>query len=390
MARYLSFHAGSEGKMTRKDVKGLAGHTFRKTEQRYKNHGNKDIDTSLTKYNSDWISGKKSSLDEIVEERLENEYKGKRALRKDAVVVREVIAQASPSVYEGLTIEEKREKAIQFTKDSLKWFRKEFGSKNVVGLSVHLDETNPHTHFAIMPMTKDGRMSQKDFFKGPSDLKRQHREFRKHMNDLGWEFEEENKYENVDGVSLPKYKANAKELEQKRKEQQEMIAELSCDPDIREEARQNVEKVIHDGVLAEARKKMDEEREKLEQQAEILKEKERQVAVRERTLKADEEVSKQRWIEAKALHSVTKKREARYKGILHAIFDGDSKFKPISESIDNLDLARVDMDILTGHIDTALVRASRGYRSRPFGDKNYMDSKAQQVSRQHDDELELG
>lgn len=258
MARYLSFHAGSEGKMTRKTIKGLSGHTFRKTEQRYKNHGNKDIDTSLTKYNSDWIQGKKSSLYEIVEERLKNEYKGKRALRKDAVVVREVIAQASPSVYEGLTLEEKRKKAIQFTKDSLKWFRKEFGSKNVVGLSVHLDETNPHTHFAIMPMTEDGRISQKDFFKGPSDLKRMHREYRKHMNDLGWEFEEENKYENVDGVSLPKYKANAKEIEKKREEQTEAIRSLLSDDEIREEARD----IVINDILRE-------ERERIEREAEL-------------------------------------------------------------------------------------------------------------------------
>ena len=293
MARYLSFHAGSEGKMTRKTIKGLSGHTFRKTEQRYKNHGNKDIDKSLTKYNSDWIQGKKSSLYEIVEERLKNEYKGKRALRKDAVVVREVIAQASPSVYEGLTLEEKRKKAIQFTKDSLKWFRKEFGSKNVVGLSVHLDETNPHTHFAIMPMTKDGRISQKDFFKGPSDLKRMHREYRKHMNDLGWEFEEENKYENVDGVSLPKYKANAKEIEKKREEQTEAIRSLLSDDEIREEAR-NI--VIND-ILRE-------ERERIERKAELQKEKEKELNNRERNLDKREVILTEREKEVQKFEDV--------------------------------------------------------------------------------------
>jgi len=252
MANYLSFHAGVEGKVRKADIKGIAGHTFRKTEKRYSNHGNKDIDTALTKYNIDWTLTNEP-LDKLVEERLEKEYKGKRALRKDAVVVREIIVQASPSVYEGLSFEEQRQKALKFTNDSLEWFRKEFGSKNVVGASIHMDETNPHTHFAIMPMTKDGRVSQKDFFKGPADLKRQHREYRKHMVELGWDFEEENKYsQTVEGVPLKQYKATAKKVEDKRANYDSMVEELKEDKDVRQEAINAVYRDIYDNMLCEA------------------------------------------------------------------------------------------------------------------------------------------
>lgn len=270
MANYLSFHAGVEGKVKKADIKKMAGHTFRKTEKRYKSHGNEDIDMARTKYNIDWTLTNEP-LDKLVEERLEKEYKGKRALRKDAVVVREIIVQASPSVYEGLSFEEQRKKALQFTNDSLKWFRKEFGSKNVVAASVHMDETNPHTHFVIMPMTKDGRLSQKDFFKGPADLKRQHKEYREHMIKLGWDFEVENKYENVDGLSLPKYKANAKAIEAKRIEQQDIIEELKGDRDLQQEAMKQIYDDLFNVVLKEKLAEMDEEKRQIEAKEKALR-----------------------------------------------------------------------------------------------------------------------
>lgn len=246
--------------MKKADIKGIAGHTFRKTEKRYKSHGNEDIDMARTKYNIDWTLTNEP-LDKLVEERLEKEYKGKRALRKDAVVVREIIVQASPSVYEGLSFEEQRKKALQFTNDSLKWFRKEFGSKNVVAASVHMDETNPHTHFVIMPMTKDGRLSQKDFFKGPADLKRQHKEYREHMIELGWDFEVENKYaQTVEGVPLKQFKETAEAVAKQRETYDLMVEELKGDRDVREEAIKAVYSDIFDGVLREEREALDREK----------------------------------------------------------------------------------------------------------------------------------
>lgn len=214
----------------------------------FKNHTNEDIDITRSKYNilgyRDAASGK--SIYDLVSERLEKDFKGQRKLRKDAVVLREVVIQASSNIYDGMTVEEKQEKTREFIKDALPWFGEEFGAENIIGYGGHLDETNPHVHIMVMPMTKDGRISQKDFFKGPKDLKRQHREFREHMNGRGWEFELENKRENVDGLPLPKYKANAKEIEKKREEQQEMLEELESDPDLNEIALDNIAKKLED------------------------------------------------------------------------------------------------------------------------------------------------
>ncbi|EAH2163403.1 hypothetical protein D4905_15620 [Listeria monocytogenes] len=295
---HLSFHAGVEGKLKRTQIRGSIGHTFRQSEGRYKNHGNKDIDKARTKYNLDW-SKTGEPLDKLVEDRLERDFKGKRALRKDAVVIREIIAQASPDIYEGLTIEEKQEKAKQFSIDSIGWFREEFGEENVLGFSVHLDETNPHTHFAIMPMTDDGRISQNDFFKGPKDLKRQHRQYREYMIERGWEFEIENKYENVDGVPLPKYKANAKEIEAKRLEQKDLVKHLAQnDETIRDEAVEMAYNDVYGDVLRSEREKLEELEEALKKRSAAQKEANRRIREKDRAATAKMKEADERMQEA--------------------------------------------------------------------------------------------
>lgn len=270
---HLIFHAGTEGKATRSNVKGMVRHTQRKTLGAYKNHGNKDINPQLTQYNLEGLVDGKT-IDEMIEERLANEYKGKRALRKDQVVLREIIASPSPDVFEGMTIEEKRDKLGQFIKDSLPWFAKEFGGENVVGLSGHLDETNPHVHFAIMPMTKDGRVSQTEFFKNPNDLKRMHREFRQHMIDKGWDFQLENKNEDFDYVDLPTLKKHGSKLKEKREEHKRLAQALAIQPDIRKDAIEIAYNDVHSRVLRKEEEDLKKRKKKLEQRENELKKRE--------------------------------------------------------------------------------------------------------------------
>lgn len=272
----LSFHAGTEGKMTKKSIGGMRRHTFRTMEGGFKSHGNEDIDVARTKYNID-ATWNGLTIEELIEKRIESEYTGKRSLRSDAVLAREIISQASPDVYEGLTIEEKREKAERFTLDSLEWFQREFGAKNVLGYSVHMDETNPHTHFVVMPMTDDGKLAQKDFFKGPKDLKRQHREYRQHMRERGWDFDMENKYESIDGVPLPKYKANAEAVEAKRAEQKTIVEELKETLDVHAAATLMVKDEIYDEVLAEELLEVERRKKQLEAKEDALNAREEQL-----------------------------------------------------------------------------------------------------------------
>jgi hypothetical protein len=267
--RTLSFHAGTAGKVQQSQVVKSLCHTQRKTYGRYQNHKNEDIDKAMTQYNLDFqFQG--GRIETVISDRLEKEYTGKKKIRKDAVVLREIIASPSSELFEGMTIEQQQKTLEKFIRDAKPWFEKEFGKKNVLGASGHLDETNPHVHFMVMPLTKDGRLSQKDFFKNPTDMKRQHREFRKHMNSKKWAFDLDNKYEKAEGVPLPAYKANAKSIEEKRAQQTQMIGELN-DTGWRERAEQAALYDIHVRVLRKEYERLDKFQEDLERRSERLK-----------------------------------------------------------------------------------------------------------------------
>lgn len=271
MAYHLVYHAGPAGKATRKDAKGLVRHTQRKTKGT-KNHSNPDIKPELTKYNIDLL-WKGMTADDRIEERLENEYKGKRSLRKDHIVLREIITQPTPEYFEGMTIEEKQQHLKKFIDDAMPWFMKEFGKENVVGASGHLDEENPHAHFMIMPMTKDGRVSQTEFFKGPNDLKRQHKSYREHMIAKGWDFDKENKYAvSIDDVPQLKFKKHGKEIQAKRAEQSAAVQELAeNDKEIRQIAVEKAYDDVYHRVLLKERERLREEEEYLESQKNAFK-----------------------------------------------------------------------------------------------------------------------
>lgn len=116
-----------------------------------------------------------------------------RKLRKDAVLMRGLILQLDPRWFEehnptwrsdGMNAE-----AVAYMGAALDWACAEFGQPNIVGWSVHLDEFNPQLQVMVTPVTDDGRLSQKDFFKGPSDLKRQHKELRDAVAAAGYDVE---------------------------------------------------------------------------------------------------------------------------------------------------------------------------------------------------------
>ncbi|WP_372984724.1 plasmid recombination protein [Microbacterium sp.] len=129
-------------------------------------------------------------LDDYLQQRLGTV---RRALRKDAVLMRGVILQLDPKWFADHN-SDWREKgpnkeALAYMGASLGWAVSEFGAQNIVGFSLHLDEVHPQLQVAIIPLTDDGRLSQKDFFKGPSDLKRQHKELRAAMAAAGYDVE---------------------------------------------------------------------------------------------------------------------------------------------------------------------------------------------------------
>lgn len=112
-------------------------------------------------------------------------------LRKDAVITRGVMLQLDPKWFEdhcpdwrttGLDDEARRLIQVQ-----LEWACQEFGQENIVGGSIDLDETSPHLQLSIVPVTRDGRLSQKDFFRGPGHFKKQRADLCDALENAGYE-----------------------------------------------------------------------------------------------------------------------------------------------------------------------------------------------------------
>jgi len=275
-------------KISKQDIKGYFNHTFRKEieEQGKKlNHSNEDINSDLTSKNISWnlsSDGYGSSPDERMKNRL-NDYNAtnkngeKRALRSDAVLLRGFVLQPSADIFENMNDDDKRKIMVAFGRDSIAFLSDEFGGlKNIIGASTHLDETNPHMHVAFMPMTDDGRLTQKEFFKGPKQLASLHKRFREHMNDKGWTFEVENKNEDTKHVSDREYKRNAKTIEKRRKQhtedvRNELLNDESLRNEVKEEIRRDLIPLILDDERALREKEYKEMEDKLNAREEHLK-----------------------------------------------------------------------------------------------------------------------
>lgn len=221
MSYTLSFEASVKVKLS--DVKGLANHNFRDVlEKEYADgfeHKNKKIDKTKTKNNISFFYDSKqkqhvlsTSITQIkksLDERLKDV---KEPLRKDAVVVRSLILQLDPDWYKDKNEKEK----VKSYQDMISWSTKKFNSNNIIGFSIHQDESNPHIHVFFTPVTKDGRLSQKDWFKDPKSLREMHDDFRNHMISKGYSISLERKPRRKH-LSDDEYKA-FKQMEEKMAE----------------------------------------------------------------------------------------------------------------------------------------------------------------------------
>jgi len=113
-------------------------------------------------------------------------------LQKNAVIMRPFILQLDPDWFDDNCPDWREtgdigDEGRRFVSESLAWCEGEFGQANIAFTSLHLDEYSPQLQVAFVPMTSDGRLSQKEFFKGPQDFRRQHTELREHMAAAGYD-----------------------------------------------------------------------------------------------------------------------------------------------------------------------------------------------------------
>lgn len=154
-------------------VRGIQSHNQREKDPLT----NPDIDKSRTKENYDMVNSQDINYNRAVKERIKTFATETTTVRKDAVVMCNMIVTSDEQTIKAMGAETQRE----FFKDSLEFFADRYGAENIVNATVHMDETTPHLHIGIVPI-KDGRLSAKNLFT-KSELRQLQTDFAKQVGE---------------------------------------------------------------------------------------------------------------------------------------------------------------------------------------------------------------
>ena len=142
-------------KYKRADVVGIERENER--DENYKSTRNPQIDKSKTRLNYHTVPYEKKYLS-FIDERIK-ELAPKRKIKDDAVLITSFILGSDKEFFDRITAEQQK----QFFADCTDFFSERYGKENVVSAVVHLDESTPHLHLNLMPVT-DGRLCAKELF----------------------------------------------------------------------------------------------------------------------------------------------------------------------------------------------------------------------------------
>ena len=142
-------------KYKRVDIVGIERENER--DEDYKSTRNPQIDKSKTSLNYHTMPYEKKYLS-FIDERIK-QLSPKRKIKDDAVLITSFILGSDKEFFDRITAEQQK----QFFADCTDFFSERYGKENVVSAVVHLDESTPHLHLNLMPVT-DGRLCAKRLF----------------------------------------------------------------------------------------------------------------------------------------------------------------------------------------------------------------------------------
>ena len=142
-------------KYKRADVVGIERENER--DENYKSTRNPQIDKLRTHLNYHTLPYEKKYLS-FIDERIK-ELAPKRKIKDDTVLITSFILGSDKEFFDGISPEAQK----QFFADCTDFFSERYGKENVVSAVVHLDESTPHLHFNLMPVT-GGRLCAKELF----------------------------------------------------------------------------------------------------------------------------------------------------------------------------------------------------------------------------------
>jgi len=82
--------------------------------------------------------------------------------RKDAVLAVEQVLSASPEFFKKLADRWHPDQVETWARKAVNWLKQTHG-ENLISVTLHLDETTPHLHAIVTPMTADGRLCAKEY-----------------------------------------------------------------------------------------------------------------------------------------------------------------------------------------------------------------------------------
>jgi len=103
--------------------------------------------------------------------------------RKDAVLAVEYVMTASPEWWKSASPQQQAE----FFDQAYKWLADKYGEQNIITATIHRDEATPHMTAFVVPLTKDGRLSAKEFIGNRTKMADDQTSFAKAVQHLGLE-----------------------------------------------------------------------------------------------------------------------------------------------------------------------------------------------------------
>ena len=222
------------------------------------NSKNKDIDSTRTMLNYDFVNEDKIKYHEEIKKMTATRVK--RKIRNDAVLVAEFFVSASPEYMRAMSPDEQR----KYFEASLDHIAGKYGQQNILYAVVHNDEATPHMHVGFVPITDDRRLAAKEYFHGKTKIRRIQDDFHNYMNKRGYDIERgepsELQHKSVHEFKKQEREKELKHLQQlvahKQKELQQMdnLVESKAAPPVEIRSERRIEELCSQPLEVEAAK----------------------------------------------------------------------------------------------------------------------------------------
>ena len=210
------------------NTRGIQKHVQRQN----KNYENLYIDLENSYLNYDLVNDNLIDFNQKIDEKIEQNYKGERKIRKDAVKHIDGLITSDNSFFEQLTPEETK----MFFEHAKSFLEQEYGKDNLLYATVHMDELTPHMHYGVVPITKDGRLSAKEVVGNKKALTEFQDRFNEYINSCGYELsrgisrklmprqhEQVSRYKQLTDYHKEEYERQSQKLDHIKQESKEVM-----------------------------------------------------------------------------------------------------------------------------------------------------------------------